>query len=75
MPLLAMLSQHARVWGLVQDGVVVPVVGRVDAPIAMARTLMMVLACILVGGWLVGWFGEGRLRLEMLKYESDCECV
>lgn len=56
MPLLAMLSQHARVWGLVQDGVVVPVVGRVDAPIAMARTLMMVLACILVvGGWLVGW--------------------
>lgn len=75
MPLLAMLSQHARVWGLVQDGVVVPVVGRVDAPIAMARTLMMVLACILVvGGWLVG-FGEGRLRLEMLKYECDCECV
>ena len=52
--LLAMLSQHTRVWGALQDGVVVAVVGRVDAPMAMARTLMMVLACILVGGGLVG---------------------
>lgn len=56
-PLVAMLAQHARTWLGLQFWPEVPVVGRVDAPIAMARTLMMVLACILVvGGWLVGWF-------------------
>ena len=76
-PLAAMLLQHARTWLALQVGPVVSV-GRVDAPMAMAKTLMMVLTCILVvGGWLVG-FGEGRLRLEMLKFESErcsCECV
>ena len=71
-PLVATLSQHAAVLGELQDEDEVWAVGREDDPMAMARTLMMVLASILVVGcWLVG---SERLRLEVLFGGVRCSC-